>query len=220
MQSIVISLGGSIIVPEKIDYKFLNEFKKVIKKNSQYRFIIVTGGGKTARTYIEAARKEKLTEEEASFLGILTTRLNANLVADLFNQQKVPETHTELYKMKDRVIVCGALSNKSGMTSDANAAEIARDLKAKCFINMTNVEGLYTEDPKKHKHATFIPYITFNDFHKKIQRIKFKAGQHFILDQKASTIIKQHKIKTIILQGNPQLNNFLNNKKFIGTIIS
>ena len=80
MQTIVISLGGSIIVQEKINYKFLNEFKRIILKHKEYKFIIVTGGGKTARTYIEAARKEKLSEEEISFLGILTTRLNANLI--------------------------------------------------------------------------------------------------------------------------------------------
>ena len=220
MQTIVISLGGSIIVQDKINYKFLDEFKKIILKHKKYNFIIVTGGGKTARTYIEAARKEKLSEEEASFLGILTTRLNANLIADIFNQTRIPETHQELKTIKSRIIVCGALGNKSGMTSDANAAEIARDKKAKFFINMTNVPGLFTDDPKTHKNASLIPFITHNDFHNKIKKIKYKAGQHFVLDQKASEIIKKNNITTIILEGNHQLNNVLNNKKFIGTIIS
>ncbi len=220
METIVISLGGSIIVPNKIDYAFLNEFKKIIQKNKNYKFIIVCGGGKTARTYIEAARKEKLSDKEISFLGILTTRLNASLVADIFNQVRVPETHKELYSMTERVLVCGALGIKPGMTSDANAAEIARDLKAKYFINMTNVAGLFTNNPETHKNATLIPFISFKDFHDKIKRIKFKAGQHFVLDQKASAIIKKDKITTIILQGNDQLSNLLSNKKFIGTIIS
>lgn len=220
MQTIVISLGGSIIVQEKINYKFLNEFKRIILKHKEYKFIIVTGGGKTARTYIEAARKEKLSEEEISFLGILTTRLNANLIADIFNQSRVPETHQEINNIKERIIVCGALDNKSKMTSDTNAAQIAKDKKAKFFINMTNVPGLFTDDPKTHKNASLIPFITHKDFNNKIQKIKFKAGQHFILDQKASEIIKRNNITTIIIEGNNQLENILNNKKFIGTIIS
>jgi len=220
MQTIVISLGGSIIVQEKINYKFLNEFKRIILKHKEYKFIIVTGGGKTARTYIEAARKEKLSEEEVSFLGILTTRLNANLIADIFNQSRVPETHQEINNIKERIIVCGALGNKSKMTSDTNAAQIAKDKKAKFFINMTNVPGLFTDDPKTHKNASLIPFITHKDFNNKIQKIKFKAGQHFILDQKASEIIKRNNITTIIIEGNNQLENILNNKKFIGTIIS
>lgn len=220
MQTIVISLGGSIIVQEKINYKFLNEFKRIILKHKEYKFIIVTGGGKTARTYIEAARKEKLSEEEISFLGILTTRLNANLIADIFNQSRVPETHQEINNIKERIIVCGALGNKSKMTSDTNAAQIAKDKKAKFFINMTNVPGLFTDDPKTHKNASLIPFITHKDFNNKIQKIKFKAGQHFILDQKASEIIKRNNITTIIIEGNNQLENILNNQKFIGTIIS
>ncbi|MBS3170478.1 UMP kinase [Candidatus Woesearchaeota archaeon] len=220
MQTIVISLGGSIIVQEKINYKFLNEFKRIILKHKEYKFIIVTGGGKTARTYIEAARKEKLSEEEISFLGILTTRLNANLIADIFNQSRVPETHQEINNIKEKIIVCGALGNKSKMTSDTNAAQIAKDKKAKFFINMTNVPGLFTDDPKTHKNASLIPFITHKDFNNKIQKIKFKAGQHFILDQKASEIIKRNNITTIIIEGNNQLENILNNKKFIGTIIS
>ena len=220
MQTIVISLGGSIIVQEKINYKFLNEFKRIILKHKEYKFIIVTGGGKTARTYIEAARKEKLSEEEISFLGILTTRLNANLIADIFNQSRVPETHQEINNIKETIIVCGALDNKSKMTSDTNAAQIAKDKKEKFLINMTNVPGLFTDDPKTHKNASLIPFITHKDFNNKIQKIKFKAGQHFILDQKASEIIKRNNITTIIIEGNNQLENILNNQKFIGTIIS
>lgn len=220
MQTIVISLGGSIIVPDKVNYKFLNEFKKTINKNKRYKFIIVTGGGKTARTYIEAARKEKLSEQEASILGIMATRMNAELVAEMFNQKTIPITQKELYSIKKNIVLCGALGTKPGMTSDANAAEVTKHYKAKCFINVTNVKGLYTEDPNKHKNAKLIKSISFKDFDNKIKRIHFKAGQHFVLDQKASKIIKANKIITYITNSNKQLNNILKNKSFIGTIIS
>ena len=51
MKTIVISLGGSIVVPEEIDIKFLTEFKNMIERliKKGYRFIIICGGGSIAR---------------------------------------------------------------------------------------------------------------------------------------------------------------------------
>jgi len=51
--------------------------------------------------------------------------------------------------------------------------------------------------------------------------MKFHPGQHFVLDQTASKIIKNSKINTYILgEDMKQLDNLLNGKKFIGTKIS
>ena len=220
METIVISLGGSAIIPDKVDYKFLEAFKKVILKHKKYKFIIVTGGGKTARNYIEAVHKEKLSEKIASIVGIASTKLNAKLVAGFFKiKTAIPETLAQLKKQKGRIIICGALGHRPGLTSDANAAEIAQITKAKYFINMTNVKGLYTKDPKKYKTAEFVKEISHKDFNNIIKKIKYKAGQHFVLDQVASKIIKQNKISTIILKGNNNLDKVLSNKNYQGTII-
>ena len=62
---IVISLGGSLIVPNKIDYEFLDEFKKILIKNKKkYNFIVVCGGGSTARTYIKGLENGKSKSKE------------------------------------------------------------------------------------------------------------------------------------------------------------
>ncbi len=220
MQTIVISLGGSAIIPDKVDYKFLEAFKKIIQKHKKYKFVIVTGGGKTARNYIQAVRKEKLSEKVASIVGIASTKLNAKLVSGFFKiKHKIPETLNKVKSSKQRIIICGALGHRPGLTSDANAAEIAQKLKAKYFINMTNVKGLYSKDPKKYKTAKFIKQISHKDFNNIIKKIKYKAGQHFVLDQVASKIIMQNKIPTVILKGNNNLDKVLSNKNYQGTII-
>jgi uridylate kinase len=55
---IVLSLGGSLIIPEKINVKYLKDFKKTILKNkNNYKFIIVCGGGSIARKYISALKE-------------------------------------------------------------------------------------------------------------------------------------------------------------------
>jgi len=219
---IVISLGGSLINPGKVDYEFLKQFKKTISKLN-HKFIIVTGGGKIAREYINALRKEKLNEKVLSLIGIKTTKLNAMLVSNFLKSHiLIPDSLIDVSKLskKKRVIVCGALGYKPDMTSDGTAADIARWWKADLFINMTNVKGLYDKDPRKFKNAKFISSIKFSDFLAKANKIKFKAGQHFVLDQSGAKIITKYKIKTAILKGNKNLENCIKGRKFIGTIIN
>jgi len=46
----VLSLGGSLIIPDNININYLKKFKKTILKNTKrYKFIIVCGGGNIAR---------------------------------------------------------------------------------------------------------------------------------------------------------------------------
>ena len=118
------------------------------------------------------------------------------------------------------VVFCGALRYAKDETSDGTSAKLANFFNAE-FINLTNVLGLYTKNPKKHKNAKFIPKITWKEFNKMANTQKFKPGQHFVLDQSASRIIMKYKIPThIIGKDLRNLDNILNNRKFKGTIIS
>jgi len=223
---IVISLGGSIIIPDKIDVKFLKEFKRTIKKNTKkYKFVIVCGGGSIARKYISALKEEKISEKFQSFSGISATRMNARFMSHFFNQDPnkgIPMKMKEVkkYLEKQDIVFCGALEYKPEQTSDSTSAEIAENLKT-IFINLTVVPNLYDKNPKEFKNAKVIPEITWNKFNKMANKIKFKPGQHFILDQTAAKIILKSKIKTYILGKDLRnLDNVLNGKKFKGTIIS
>tara|TARA_Y100000034_G_C6869145_1_gene396530 strand:+ start:490 stop:1176 length:687 start_codon:yes stop_codon:yes gene_type:complete len=222
---VVISLGGSLIIPDKIDIKFLKEFKKVIKKNSKkYKFVIVCGGGNIARKYISALKTEKINEEYQSFSGISATRMNARFMSYFFNQDPkkgIPIKMLEVkkYLKKQDIVFCGALEYHPDQTSDSTSAEIAESLKT-IFINLTNVSGLYDKNPKQFKSAKLIPRISWKEFYKTSKKIKFKPGQHFILDKTAAKIILENKIPTYILGKDlRQLGNFLKGKKFIGTRI-
>ncbi len=220
---IVISLGGSVIVPNKVDYKFLKKFKKVIEEIKNNKVVIVTGGGSIARKYIEALRKEKINEKILCLIGIKTTKLNAMLVSNFLKANiLIPGSINQIKKLlsKKNIVVTGALGYHFKMTSDGTAAGIAKEIKADYFINITNVKGLYNKNPKKFKDAKFIPRISFKDFNKILNKIKFKAGQNFVLDQSAAKVISKYKIKTIIIKDIRNLIKIVNNKKFIGTVIN
>ena len=86
---IVVSLGGSLIVPREIDVKFLEKFRDVIKKNThKYKFVIVCGGGSVARHYIHALRKNENSVFMQNLAGIAITRMNARFMSYLFGLLK------------------------------------------------------------------------------------------------------------------------------------
>jgi len=221
----VLSLGGSLIVPNEIDLNFLENFKKVIKKHeSKYNFVVICGGGSVARKYISALKKSKKSEFLQSMAGISITRVNARFMTYLFGRdanEGIPHDMNQVKNLlrTNNVVFCGALRYANKETSDSTAAKLARFFKTE-FINLTVVPGLFTRNPLQFKDAKFIPEISWKEFHKKTEKIKYKPGQHFVLDQDASEIIMKEKIKTYILGKNlKNLDDLLSGKKFIGTII-
>ena len=221
----VISLGGSLIIPDKVDISFLKKFRKTLRQNyKSHEFVIVCGGGSVARKYIEAISRETNSKKAISEAGIRATRMNALLVMQIFGKEANDTLPKDMQDIKNnleknRVAICGALRYTPNSTSDSTSAKLAHFLKTE-FINITNVSGLYTSNPKENKNAKLISNISWKNFKKIAHKIKFKAGQHFVLDQQASTIIQKHKIPTYIIGPNlNNLSNILKGKKFTGTFI-
>jgi len=224
---VVLSLGGSLIIPDDIDVNFLRKFKKTLLKNAKrYKFIVVCGGGSTAREYIKGLEKEGIKKKEfhQGLLGIASTRLNARFMTYFFGEDANKGIPHDMKEVKGMLryydsVFCGALRYAKKETSDGTSAKLARYFDT-IFINMTNVEGLYTKNPKKCKNAKFIPKISWREFKKKTDSLSFKPGQHFILDQQAAKIIEKQKIPTYILGKDlRQLEAVLRGKKFRGTLI-
>jgi len=221
---VVISLGGSLIVPHHVDWKYVKYFCSYVEKLSwTYKTVIVCGGGSLAREYITALQHETHKVKVLSYIGIGATKLNARLVSGFLEDVSVvAETMDDVVSQlnKQRIVVCGALGFKPNMTSDGTAAEIAVALDG-WFVNLTNVRGLYDKDPQKYKTATFIPVISYEDFLRMALDQKYHAGQHFVLDQVAAQLIAKHTIPTAIIEGNklPEVAKFLADKPFSGTRI-
>ena len=225
MKTIVISLGGSLILSDK-NPKFLNNFKRTLRKHYKtHKFVIVCGGGSVARKYISMLKKDNKSKKELSLAGIRATRANAETIMQLFGKesnQKLPITMKSIKSnlKENNVVISGALRYTKDSKSDTTAANLAKFLNTK-VINITNVKGLYTENPLTNKKAKFISKISWTDFESRALKIKHTPGQHFVLDQKASTIIRKNKITTYIIGPNlNSLSNILKGKKFVGTIIT
>jgi len=221
----VLSLGGSLIAPEKIDLKFLKSFKETLQRNSdKFKFIVVCGGGTTARKYISALESLDCSEQSQGFIGISATRMNARFMSYIFglNPLKgIPRKIKDIkkYLKKQEVVFCGALDYKVNETSDGTAVEVAEHFKAE-FINITDVSGLYDKNPKKFKNAKLIPKISWQELCDMANKTEFKPGQHFVIDQTASKMILEKKTASYIIgKDMSQLDNLLGGRPFKGTVV-
>lgn len=223
----IISLGGSLIVPEigKIDWKFLKSFRTLIlariKKGE--KFFIISGGGSTARNYINAADKiNKISDNDRDWLGIHSTRLNAHLLRTIFRdvaQTNIIKNPTYKLPMKKKVVIAGGW--KPGWSTDYVATLIAQEYNIKKIINLSNIDFVYDTDPKKNKNAKKIKEINWTEF-QKIVGNKWSPGLNAPFDPIASQKCNQLNLEVSIMNGKniKNLNSYLDNKKFKGTLIS
>ncbi|MBT4577032.1 UMP kinase [Candidatus Woesearchaeota archaeon] len=223
----VLSVGGSLLFKNgKVNYSYIQDLKKFLSSFKDRKFVLVIGGGTVARTYIDALEKLGANRDTMSRFGIGITRTNARLIANVLgkdsNIRDIPKTlrHVKGYLRKHKIVCCGALRYEPNQTSDGTAAQIAHYLKTR-FINVTNVKGLYTKDPNRFKGAKLVSKISYEEFSKLVNKLKYHPGQHFILDQHAAETIKKNRIKTFIVSGSfANLKNLLRGKKFVGTSIN
>ena len=223
MKTIVLSLGGSLIVPDKIDADFLKNFKKTIGNyiRKDNKFVIYCGGGSVARKYQEAAsRIAKMNTEDLDWLGIHATRLNAHLLKTLFKndaEEIIVKDPTKNIKLSKKILI--AAGWKPGWSTDYDAVLLAKNLGVNTIINMSNINYVYDKDPKRFKDAKKIEKISWNDY-RKISGSKWKAGLNLPFDPVAAKEAHKCKIKAIVIGKNlKNFENLLNNKKFNGTII-
>ncbi|NTW22041.1 UMP kinase [Candidatus Falkowbacteria bacterium] len=220
----IISLGGSLIVPDGIDTAFLKGFKRLIDGLTAkgQRFVIICGGGRTARVYQSAAKSViKLTDEDIDWLGIHATRINSHLMRTIFYQTAHPaiiKDPTEKIDFKESVLI--AAGWKPGWSTDYDAVLIAEQLGAKRLINLSNIEYVYDRDPKKFKDAKKIEMSNWQDFRKLLPE-KWSPGSNSPFDPIASKLAERLGMEVDILDGKDlkNLKLCLQEKKFKGTTI-
>ena len=223
-RTVVISLGGSIIVPDKIDAEFLKGFKKVIINfvEKGNKAIIVCGGGKTCRRYQDAAAKvSNLRNEDLDWIGIHTTRLNAQLVKTLFLgivNEKIIHNPNKKIEFKKKVLIASGW--KPGWSTDYDAVRLAHNFNVKTLINISDVPYIYDKEPKNNHDARPIKDISWKNFRKMVGD-KWDPGLNVPFGPIAAKEAEKLKIKLIIIGTDLEnLKNLLEGEEFNGTIIN
>jgi uridylate kinase len=224
----VISLGGSIVAPDGVDVQFLKDFVNVIRSfieaDPNRRFIFVVGGGGPARDWQKAYREISggFKDEEADWIGITATRLNAQLVKAVMGEwcaQDVVTNPSNVDPLTGRVLV--AAGWKPGFSTDFDAVLLAERFKADAVINLSNIEKVYTADPRTDSNAKPIDSISWADF-RTLVGDDWIPGKNVPFDPVASRHAAKIGLKVVCAAGKnlENLKKILRGEDFIGTVIS
>jgi uridylate kinase len=204
MKRIVISLGGSVLVPS-LEKNHIREYATILRKiGKEHRIFVVVGGGGEARRYIGVARALGIDEATADELGIQVTRMNALLLAGALAEAAYPniaESYRDAARFGEsgKVVVMGGVI--PGQTTDAVAALLAEKVRADLIINWTSVDGIYSADPKKHKDAVKHSTLTPGELQAIIRGDRLEAGSNTVFDTLAAKIIGRSGIPLVVLDG-------------------
>ncbi len=226
MERVVISLGGSILVPGDGDPAYFARLANLLSDLSASRKLFaVTGGGRIARFYIETGRALGAKERRLDELGIEITRMNARLLAIPLGPRANPEpakTYTEAARLARRhpIVLMGGTS--PGWTTDRVAASLARVVKADRLVNATSVDGVYSEDPKENPFARRFERLTYAKLIDLTGEGHTRAGPKIVFDPVGARVIAKAGIPLLIVDGRDldALRAAISGDAFHGTTVS
>ncbi len=234
--TVVISLGGSIVAPQGgPDGLFLLRFRQVLTSwldADDRKAILVVGGGSAARQWQKAYKefvehagekqaKASLLDESLDRIGIAATRLNAQLVREVFSDycpgQVITDPSADI-AMHGKILV--AAGWKPGFSTDYDAVLLAEHFHADKIVNLSNISQIYSADPKKEPDAKPLTHITFDNLLRMTGAV-WNPGANLPFDPIAAAKAKELGLSIIFASGT-DLENFsriLAGDSFLGTII-
>lgn len=226
---ILIKLSGESLAGDKktgIDFdrvlEICSEIKEVAAKGVEVA--IVVGGG----NFWRGRSNQQMDRCTSDYIGMLGTTMNALALGDAFKQLEQDvrvQTGVEMrqiaeYYIKDRaikhlsknrVVVFGCGTGSPFFSTDTAAALRAAEVGAEAVLKATNVDGIYTKDPKKYDDAEKIDRITY------MEVLKQKLN---VMDTTATSLCMDNNIPIIVFDINEKgnLKKLIDGKK-IGTLV-
>jgi len=224
MKKIVLSLGGSLIVPQEVQGEFLAGFQERIESHlSELQFVIFAGGGNTARLYQNGLRQAvpETVDAGLDWIGIHASRLNAQLLKLLFADhaaEEIIEDPTLQVELNTPVRIGAGW--KPGWSTDYDAVAFAAGHGIERVVNLSNITYAYDKDPKQFDDAQPITETTWAEF-RKIVGDEWKPGLNMPFDPIASKLAQEKGIEVVIADGTnlDNLELILKGEAFEGTRI-
>ena len=224
-KTIVMSLGGSVMIPDGVDAAFFRKFRAFVKKwTEKKKFVIVTGGGKICRRYQQALKEtRKTSNEDNDWLGIRVTELNARFLQLVLKELADPLIINErrllkkIKKIRHPVTIgCGW---EPGSSTDFDTAALAKHFGAKEVVNIGTAPYVYDKDYNKYKDAKPFYSLSWKEY-KKIIPAEWFAGGHYPIDPVAARFAEKNKLKIIVVGGDLRnVENLFSGREFKGTVV-
>ena len=179
----LLKLSGEALGGEKgsgLDFHVVEAFAEEIKAVHALgvHLALVVGGGNIIRG--ATASREGLDRVSADYMGMLATVINALALQDVLEKIGVDTRVMTAIRMeslaepyirrrairhleKGRLIIFAAGTGNPFFSTDTAGVLRALEIEAQVILKATNVDGIYTGDPRVDTGATFIPELTYQE---------------------------------------------------------
>ena len=161
-------------IDEKVVAEIADEVSEVYRLGVQVAIVI--GGGNIIRGL--AASHRGIDRVTGDYMGMLATVINALAVQDALERRGVEtrvQTAIDIREVaepfirrrairhleKGRAVIFAAGTGSPFFTTDSAAALRANEIRAEILLKATNVDGIYTADPRVHPDAELLPEVTY-----------------------------------------------------------
>lgn len=165
---------------------------------------IVIGGGNIFRGMAQSAKG--MERASADYMGMMATVMNALALKEAFesqqvkarvqsalSMQQVAETYARpkaiQYLEEGKVVIFAAGTGNPFFTTDTAASLRGVEMNCDIMLKATNVDGVYSADPKKYPDATRYQQITFDDAIQ--QNLK-------VMDATAFALCREQKLNIVV----------------------
>ena len=208
-QRILLKLSGEALMGEQkygIDPAVVHMIAEQVKaiRALNVEVSLVIGGGNIFRGVMGATKGMDRTT--ADHMGMLATMINALALQDAFQNMhveartlsgiempKVAESYIRRratrHLEKGRVVIFGAGTGNPYFSTDTAAALRGNEIGAQVVMKATNVDGIYSADPKLDPTATRFDEISFQDVLEKGLKVMDAAAIALCMENKLPILV-------------------------------
>ncbi|MFT7557719.1 MAG: uridylate kinase [Planctomycetota bacterium] len=222
---VIVRYGGSLLVPYQLDVQALRSFMEMLEPfYADHQFYLVIGGGQTSRMYQDALHAlGGVSAESVDYMGILGIQMNAEFVRIFFGDA----AHSRVYNspqeidgvIDEPIVVCGALN--PGHSSNMDAVEFARHVGSVSVLNLSNIDYVYSANPKEDPSATPLETLTWSEYLDLIPS-EFTPKLATPFDPVAARMARDLDLEVVIMNGGSveEIQKYLKGEDFKGTRIA
>ena len=210
-RSAVIKIGGHVLFDGvELNVGYVRELKDaLVEAAGAYDWLaVVVGGGELARRYVEWGRELGLNDSALDMIGIRVAATNAALLWAYFHgvaPPSIPSSLQEAVAMLPawRVVFLGGLQPAQSTTTVA--ALLAEAVRAEKLVIATDVDGVYSDDPRRNPAATRFEEIAASELEKMFSG-GLVAGGYRLLDPLTLAVLRRSGIEAYVVAGRPPRN--------------
>jgi uridylate kinase len=228
----LLKISGEALGGEKgsgLDFHVVEAFAEEIKAVHALgvHLALVVGGGNIIRG--TTASREGLDRVSADYMGMLATVINALALQDVLEKIGVETRVMTAIRMeslaepyirrrairhleKGRLIIFAAGTGNPFFSTDTAGVLRALELEAQVILKATNVDGIFTGDPRTDPSATLIRELTYQDAIVK---------NYAVMDANAFGLCKANQLPIVVFNINQPgaIKRVLEGDPAIGTIV-